>query len=126
MADIGISKQWLDALESYVNGLHAEAQTRSEKAVAFLHERVVDHAQQSPEWSELSDNISVWSQDGMLFVGVSDEAFVSQAWALEYGDEVRPPNPFFRTLGDAFHATNQYIATEAANTYGPMNVKAPK
>lgn len=123
---IGITQQWLDALQSYVNGLQAEATQRSEQAVAFLHEQVTDHARQTPEWSELADDLTVWSQDGMLFIGLQDEAYVSQAWAIEYGDEVRPPNPFFRNLGNDFRTTNEYLTEQAQIRYGPMNVKPPK
>jgi hypothetical protein len=123
---IGITKQWLDALESYVNGLQAEATHRSEQAVSFLKDTVTDHARRTPEWSELADDISVWSQDGTLYIGLQDDLFVSQAWALEYGDEIRPPNPFFRNLGADFHMANEYMAESARQTYGPLNVKPPK
>ena len=68
------------------------------KASAFLHERVVAKARLDPQWAPLADHIEVWSQDGKLVVGVRDQEFGSQAFALEYGDEVRPPTPLFRTL----------------------------
>lgn len=85
-------------LDAYGRRLQDEAQVAADKAIAFLHDRVTSKARQDPEWTSLADHIEVWSQDGVLVVGVREEEFRSQAFALEYGDEVRPPNPLFRTL----------------------------
>ena len=54
----------------------------------------------TPEWSDLADDITVWSQDGYMFVGVNNQDRVSEAMALEYGDEVRPPSALFRSLSE--------------------------
>lgn len=86
------------ALYAYTDRLQAEALTAAEQAITYIHERTVARARIDPDWEPLADHIEVWSQDGLLHIGVQDEAFVSQAFALEYGDEVRPPTPLFRTM----------------------------
>ena len=85
-------------LTAYTERLQSEAIAAASSAISFIHERVVARAQMDPDWSPLADAIEVWSQDGQLVIGVQDELFRSQAFALEYGDEVRPPSPLFRTL----------------------------
>lgn len=86
------------ALYAYTDRLKYEATTAAERAIDYLHERTVARARLDPDWEPLADHIEVWSKDGLLNIGVQDEAFVSQAFALEYGDEVRPPTPLFRTM----------------------------
>ena len=78
-------------LAAYGQRLQEESAVASQKAAAFLHERVVAKARLDPQWASLADQIETWSQDGQLMVGVRDQEFTSQAFALEYGDEVRPP-----------------------------------
>jgi hypothetical protein len=94
-------------LSAYGERLQAEAAVAANKASAFLHERVVAKARAIPEWSSLADYIEVWSQDGQLVVGVRDNTMVSQAFAIEYGDEVRPPVPLFRTLTEDMRDASQ-------------------
>jgi hypothetical protein len=85
-------------LAAYRDRLQSEAQRAADKATAYIHEAVQAKARQDPQWSSLADKIEVWSQDGQFVVGVRDEEFRSQAFGIEYGDEVRPPSPLFRTL----------------------------
>lgn len=93
------------ALHAYTDRLQYEAISAAEQAIDYIHERTVARARLDPAWEPLADHIEVWSQDGLLNIGVQDEAFVSQAFALEYGDEVRPPTPLFRTMtADMQHA----------------------
>jgi hypothetical protein len=49
-------------------------------------------------------------------VGVQDRAFVSQAFALEYGDETRPPIPLLRNMSDAREAAEQTYADHMRET----------
>ena len=102
MAGFAISPSWMRSIRRYADRLQADAQEASDKAVSFLHDRVRERAQQTPEWSDLADNIEVWSKDGKLYVGINNLDYVSQAMAIEYGDEVRPPNALFRTLASEF------------------------
>ena len=60
-----------------------------------------------PEWSDLADDITVWSQDGYLCIGVNNQDRVSEAMALEYGDEVRPPSALFRSLSEDVREANK-------------------
>jgi len=85
-------------LNAYTQRLQEEAIQAASDAVAFIHERTVERARVADDWSPIADAIEVWSQDGRLVIGVRDDEFASQAFALEYGDEVRPPSPLFRTL----------------------------
>jgi len=98
MAEIVFPSTMTVQLAAYGERLQTQAQEAADKATAFLHERVRARAQQDPQWTGLADNIEVWSQDGQLVVGVRDSEMVSEAFALEYGDEVRPPTPLFRSL----------------------------
>lgn len=99
MATFEFTHDWVTELDNYVTRLQSEALAAATKAAYYLHDTVVHRALQDPEgWSMLADNIETWSQDGYLVIGVRNEDFVSEAFALEYGDEVRPPNPLFRTI----------------------------
>jgi len=105
-------------LQAYTERLQSESIAAAEKATQFLHERVVARAKSVPEWSGLADNIEVWSQDGQLVIGFNDEDFASQAFAIEYGDEVRPPSPLFRTMGPDIRAAEDVIAKHMESKFG--------
>ena len=110
MAEL-ISQQWFAALARYVEGLQQETLRAAENAVEFLQESVQERARTDVGgWSELADDITVWSEDGQLVIGVNNLEMVSQAFALEYGDEVRPPNALFRTLGPDVRQATQHMA----------------
>lgn len=114
MAEFVLPSMLTAQLNLYGQRLQAESAVAAEKASAFLHERVVAKARMDPEWAGLADNIEVWSADGHLVVGVRHQDFVSQAFALEYGDEVRPPNPLFRSLDGEMREASQ-VADEHMN-----------
>ena len=69
-------------------------------------------ARQDDQWVHMADDIHVWSQDGMLVIGTLNNDRVSEAMALEYGDEVTPPSPLFRTMGPEFRAAAQQASEE--------------
>lgn len=118
MAEIVFPSTLTAQLNAYGQRLQEEAQTAADKATAFLHERVVAKARMQPEWTSLADNIEVWSQDGRLVVGVRDEEFRSQAFALEYGDEVRPPTPLFRTLTEDIREASAIFDDHMTTAFG--------
>ena len=93
-----LSPQWLSALRRNAWSVEKQAEVGALKAEEELLKRVKGRAMATPRWSELSDNIELWSQDGRLIIGVRDQEFQSQAFALEYGDEINPPSPLLRTL----------------------------
>lgn len=105
-------------LNAYGERLQAEAQVAADKATRFLHERVVAKAKMQPEWTSLADHIEVWSQDGKLVVGVRAEEFRSQAHAIEYGDEVRPPTPLFRTLSEDMREASDVYDEHMTSVFG--------
>lgn len=100
MAELAIPSEWFANLSRYMDQLQADTADAASSAVSFLHDRVVERARETPEWSDLADEITVWSEDGYLFVGVNNQDRVSEAMALEYGDEVRPPSALFRSLSE--------------------------
>jgi hypothetical protein len=106
-------------LLAYTERLQEEAVVASNKAIAFIHERVVARARTLPGWADLADNIEVWSQDGELVIGVQNELYRSQAFALEYGDEVRPPSPLFRTLTAEVRQAGDLMREHMASKFGP-------
>lgn len=122
MAEIVISQQWLDSLSRYLNDLQDEAVQRAESAVQMLQDKAREKARHTPGWDALADEINVWSADGLLHIGVSNEEFLSQAWVLEYGDQHHAPNPLLRTLRDEVDQVNEHAVTAASVRYGRANV----
>lgn len=121
MANIAISGQWFANLTRYLDELQAHTVAAADNAVSYLHDKVVEKAREDPDWVDLADDITVWSQDGYLFIGVNNQDRVSEAMALEYGDEVRPPSALFRTLSEDVHQANQQWREEMEShgyTYG--------
>jgi len=118
VATIEVDPQWFNALAGYVQDLQATSVQAAESAVNFLHEQVINKARLMEGWSDLADNIEVWSQDGMLVIGLQDNALTSQAFALEYGDEVRPPNALFRDLSGEVRAAGQRMRQSLEEHYG--------
>lgn len=122
MAEIVFPSTLTVQLNAYGQRLQEEAQVAADKATAFLHDRVVSKARMDPQWSSLADAIEVWSQDGKLVVGVRDNDFRSQAFALEYGDEVRPPTPLFRTLAEDMREASDIFDEHMTTAFGPGNL----
>jgi hypothetical protein len=118
MAEIVFPSTLTAQLHAYGQRLQEQAQVAADRAVSFLHERVVAKARMDPQWSSLADNIEVWSADGRLIVGVRDEEFRSQAFAIEYGDEVRPPTPLFRTLTQDIRDASAIFDEHMTNAFG--------
>lgn len=90
-----------------------------QKAAFVMQERVRDRARSDEQWASLADDISVWSQDGMLVIGVNQQELVSQAMLLEYGDETTPPSPLFRTAQADGRAASDAAAQHMAAAFGP-------
>lgn len=109
MASIEIGAGWVDAIERYVEGLQAQAIFAAEEATRFFQDRVREMAEADEDWSNLADNIEVWSEDGQLVIGLQDEVFASEATLLEYGDKDHAPHPFFRTLTSAARDASQVM-----------------
>lgn len=115
-----IDAAWLDALDNYVDGLLTDTQEAAHVTANYLYEEVVDSAREHPEWVSLSDNISVWSQDGHLAIGVSDLALTSEAFALEYGDENSAPQPLFRTANALVPKVQDRLQDELRSRLGTV------
>jgi len=98
VADVRIGAEWLDGLEKYLQGLYATTEVAASRATTYLQEQVETEARADEQWSEIADQIEVWSQDGYLIIGVQDEAFASRAFDIEYGDGESAPNSLFRTM----------------------------
>jgi len=116
--EIGVDQQWFDALLRYVDDVKADALQSTQQAVDYLHSTVQERARDLPGWSDLADDITVWSEDGLLWIGVNNEMLVSQAFALEYGDAVQPPSALFRSLSDEMGATGQMMRNAHQARYG--------
>lgn len=127
MASIEIAPGWVDAVQRYTEGLMVNSIAAAENAANVFRESVVEMARQDEDWSSIADNITLWSQDGQLVIGVQDSVFASQASILEYGDAERPPHPILRNLESATQDAAKSIRDEMDSIYGPqMNVGAPK
>jgi hypothetical protein len=129
MAELAIPAQWFANLSQYLEQLQADTTATAQSAVSFLQDRVVTRAREIPEWSDLADEISVWSSDGLLYLGVNNQDRVSEAMALEYGDETRQPSALFRSLSEDVREANQRWKEEMESkgyVYGEGIVGAPQ
>lgn len=118
MADVRIGSEWVADLERYLSGLAATSELASTRAVDYLQEQTILQARQRDGWADLADYIEVWSEDGQLIIGVRDNEHVSQAFTLEYGDEVTPPDPLFRTLTPTVEGMGKVMGQTMASFYG--------
>jgi hypothetical protein len=98
VADVRIGADWVQGLERYIQGLAATSELAASRATTYLEEVTVARARDDADWSEMADQIEVWSADGILMIGIQDDAYVSKAFNLEYGDAVTAPNSLFRTM----------------------------
>ena len=127
MASIEIAPGWVDAVQQYVEGLMVNSIASAENATKLFREKVVEAARLDEDWSSIADNISLWSQDGHLVIGVQDPLYASQASLLEYGDADHAPNPMLRTLTSASRDASASMRSEMESRYGkPMNVGGPR
>ena len=127
MARVDIAPGWIDAIEAYVEGLMVNSLTAAENATNLFRDKVQETARQDEDWSSIADNITLWSQDGHLVIGVQDPVFASLAAVLEYGDATHSPNPMLRNLTSAAHDASRSMRNEMDSHYGPsMNVGAPR
>jgi hypothetical protein len=126
VASIEIAAGWLDAVQRYVDGLAQHSIAAAQGATDLLHQKVTEKAKANEGWSSMADNITMWSQDGQLFIGVTDPMFVSQASLLEYGDLDTPPNPLFRTLSSEVADAGDYMRKSMETHYGPLELATPK
>jgi hypothetical protein len=127
MASIEIAPGWIDAVQAYIEGLMVNSITAAENATKLFREKVVETARQDEDWTSIADNITLWSQDGHLVIGVHDPLFVSQAALLEYGDAEHAPNPMLRTLTSASRDASSSMRSEMESHYGPsMSVGGPR
>jgi hypothetical protein len=99
--------------------LALEANAAQAKAITVMQDRVAERARQDEHWASLADDISVWSQDGMLVIGVNNQERVSQAMLLEYGDETTPPSPLFRTAQADARAGYAAASDHMKMAFGP-------
>lgn len=106
-------------ISRYAQRLALEANAAQAKAIAVMERRVQDRARMDDQWASLADDISVWSQDGMLVIGVNNQERVSQAMLLEYGDEVTPPSPLFRTAQSDARAAYAAAGEHMEAAFGP-------
>ena len=110
-----LSREWLTSLDDYAQGFKEEAYHGAGLATEHLLESVREEARNRPGWDALADNIEVWSEDGDVIIGVHDSAFVSQAFALEFGDETTPPNPLLRTITNHVDEAGEVYSTHLAD-----------
>lgn len=104
---------------AHCDRLQREATAAADVGSEYLHERTLARARLNPEWEPLADHIEIWSNDGLLEIGVREEEFVSQAFALEYGDEVRPPQPLFRTMSSDIQHAGRLMREHMEAKFGP-------
>lgn len=117
MATIDLAGLYGD-IERYARRLAQESTEATQRAAFTLQERMRDRARQDEHWVHLADDLHVWSQDGNLVIGLQNQDRVSQAMLLEYGDEVTPPSPLFRTAGPDVRAAQNTADEHMAQAFG--------
>ena len=122
MATIEIAPGWVDAIQRYVEGLLVNSIAAAEGATETFREAVAARARADEDWSSLADNIQVWSQDGLLHIGVRTQEFTSLAELLEFGDMDQAPNPLFRTLTSEARDASAQMRSGMESIYGPMDL----
>lgn len=121
MGTVAFPPTWFANVSSRVEEFIADGQEAVDVAQEYLQGAVQERARQDPNWSDMADNIEVWSDDGVLWVGVNHQEFASQAMAIEYGDETRPPAALFRTLTEEYRAAQaslEAVMKGKGYTYG--------
>jgi len=118
VANVRIGAEWYDALERYVDGLASAAQLAGSRATEYLEEQTEARAREDGQWSELADHIETWSEDGRLYIGVIDEAYVSRAFNIEYGDSSDAPNSLFRTMTPTAEGMTKVMDDTFRERYG--------
>jgi hypothetical protein len=118
MATLDLTRLYAD-IDAYGQRLQQLAVEAGERATRYLFERTVARAREQEDWVTLADNIEVWSQDGRLVIGLTDNVLASQAFQLEYGDEHTPPSPLFRTMGGDLNAAQNMVNEYMAAGFGP-------
>lgn len=123
MATIEIAPGWVDAIQRYIEGLLVNSIAAAESATETFREAVAARARADEDWSSLADNIQVWSQDGLLHIGVRTQEFTSLAELLEFGDMDQAPNPLFRTLTSEARDASAGMRSQMEAHYGPMELE---
>jgi hypothetical protein len=118
VADMRIGAEWVDALEQYMEGLYSTSQQAASRAATYLQEQTVSQARADQDWSEVADQIEIWSRDGLLWVGIEDEAWTTRAFGIEYGDEQNPPNSLFRTMQGTAEGMSKIMDDTFRSNYG--------
>jgi hypothetical protein len=122
-----IAAGWADALQRYVEGLVVTSLQAADEAAQVFRRAVVERARETEGWSQLADNISLWSQDGYLVIGIANQDLAEQAELLEYGDLDQAPNPLFRTLTNEAQNAAKSMTSEVTRFTGPsMDVGGPR
>lgn len=101
----------MDSMNRYALALHEQAKQAAEQMATYVKDRTVERARRDENWVSLADNIEVWSQDGKYIVGIQDNELASQAFQIEFGDEVTPPSPLFRLMGRDLAEAHQAAVT---------------
>lgn len=105
-------------IERYAQRLENASREATERAAERLQTLARYRARQDERWANLADDIHVWSQDGMLVIGTLNNERVSEVMLLEYGDEVTPPSPLFRSMGSEIRAAQQQVSDEVSAEMG--------
>ena len=105
-----ISANELISLGRYAQRVGQLVDTAVQVSTQKLQDDIRSRARMLPGWDQMADKIEVWSLDGQWIIGVRDQDYVSEAMALEYGDETRPPSPLLRTLNSETEAAEGTFA----------------
>ena len=117
MATIDLAGLFGD-IERYAQRMAQESTAATNAAGLFLQDRPQQRARENEHWVHLADDIHVWSQDGNLVIGVNNQERVSQAMLVEYGDEVTPPSPLFRTAAPDVQLAEDLVSEHMTRAFG--------
>ena len=118
MAAVTIPVEMIRALERRVALFSETSMEAQGVARDVLYTEVMRRANADPRWVGVADYIEAWDEHDRYIIGVTDEQYVSQAFAAEYGTEDYPPSPLFRTMDDAIRMAAMRATTHINSRIG--------
>lgn len=84
---------WADTWDGFADHLDEALSAGMHEALGPVLDALSAAMENDPEWGEhMGDAVTVWTEDGDLYVGFTDEN-ADRAQRLEEGDHNNPPNP---------------------------------
>lgn len=112
MAEIDVPVDFFKSIMQQVDDISTVADEAVRLGQQHMLASARERAAQSPAWDGVGEQIDTWDEHDRFWIGVRGPAFVSEAYAAEYGTEGRRPSPVLRVLNE-----DAQVASEVASDY---------